>query len=76
MKDKCILCDAETSYDESTHVDMRTGYIEGAGQLCISCYRQGTNRNQILVPESMILNTPNDMELGSKVRKHYYESNT
>lgn len=73
MKDKCILCGVETAYDETTHVDMRVGYIEGAGQLCTQCYRTGTNRNHIAVPESMILNTPNDMELGEKVRKLYYE---
>lgn len=73
MKDKCILCGVETAYDESTHIDMRVGYIEGAGQLCSQCYKTGTNRNHIMVPESTIVNTPNDMELGEKVRKLYYE---
>lgn len=43
MKDKCILCGVETAYDESTHIDMRVGYIEGAGQLCSQCYK---NRNK------------------------------
>ena len=37
MKDRCILCDAETAYEDTTHVDMRVGYIEGAGQLCGKC---------------------------------------
>ena len=74
MKDVCILCGTETPYDESTHIDMRVGYIEGAGQLCIKCYRTGTNSNYISVAESMIYNTPNDMELGEKVRKLYYEN--
>lgn len=74
MKDTCILCGVETAYDETTHVDMRVGYIEGAGQLCTQCYRTGANRNHIAIPESIILNTPNDMELGRKVRNLYYES--
>jgi len=73
MKDTCILCGVETAYDETTHIDMRVGYIEGAGQLCSQCYVQGTNRNHITVPETMIINTPNDMELGGKVRQLYYE---
>lgn len=74
MKDKCVSCGVETAYDETTHVDMRNGYVEGLGQLCNRCYTSGTNRNQILVPESTIINTPNDNELGSKVRQIYYGS--
>jgi hypothetical protein len=74
MKDKCILCGVETAYDESTHIDMRVGYIEGAGQLCSKCYQKGTNRNHIMVPETTIINTPNDMELGNKVRQIYNEN--
>ena len=74
MKDTCILCGVETAYDETTHVDMRVGYIEGAGQLCVTCFRAGTNRNNIIISENTILDTPNDMELGEKVRRIYYES--
>ena len=74
MKDCCVSCGVETAYDISTHVDMRNGYVEGLGQLCNKCYTSGTNRNQILVPESTIINTPNDNELGSKVRQIYYGS--
>ena len=73
-KDTCIMCGAETPYDFETHIDMRIGYIEGAGQLCSKCYREGTNRSHIAVPETLIINTPNDMELGSKVRTLYYEN--
>jgi hypothetical protein len=36
--DHCVLCGVETAYKRSTHVDMRHGYIEGAGQLCPNCY--------------------------------------
>ena len=74
MKDVCVSCGVETAYDVSTHVDMRNGYVEGLGQLCSVCYNNGTNRNHIMVPEAMIINTPNDNELGSKVRQHYYDS--
>jgi hypothetical protein len=73
MKDNCILCGKETVYDESTHVDMRTGYIEGAGQLCSECWSKGNSREHIIVPVSVIKHTPNDQELGSKVRDLYHE---
>lgn len=74
MKDKCILCGVETAYEETVHIDMRVGYIEGAGQLCSQCYRAGTNHNHIIVPVNTIIDTPNDMELGDKVRRLYYET--
>lgn len=74
MKDTCILCGVETAYDETTHVDMRVGYIEGSGQLCSKCYKQGSNRNHIAVPEHIIVDTPNDNELGQKIRRLYYEN--
>jgi hypothetical protein len=74
VKDHCILCGVETIYDESTHVDMRMGYIEGAGQLCPKCFDAGTNRNSFLVPEWLVENYPNNQELGSKVRALYFES--
>lgn len=73
-KDKCIMCGKETAYDFETHVDLRTGYIEGAGQLCSMCYTQGTNRNHIAIPEYIIEANPNDLELGSKVRELYWQS--
>ena len=74
MKDSCILCGTETAYDVSTHIDMRVGYIEGAGQLCTSCYRKGTDREHLAVPVSTILDTPNDGELGAIIRRMYWES--
>ena len=74
IKDKCILCGVETPYDFETHVDLRIGYIEGAGQLCSKCYSQGTDHNMIAIPEYMVYNTPNDQELGSKVRELYWEN--
>ena len=32
--DKCIQCGLESPYTEDTHIDIRNGYIEGAGQFC------------------------------------------
>lgn len=74
-KDKCILCGVETPYDYETHVDLRLGYIEGAGQLCNVCYNKGTDRSNTVIPNYVIKNTPNDQELGSKVRFIYHQSN-
>jgi hypothetical protein len=74
MKDLCVSCGAETAYEVSTHVDMRNAYIEGVGQLCSKCFTSGTNRNHILVPEVTIISTPNNSELGAKVREIYHET--
>jgi len=73
-KDKCILCGVETPYEFETHVDMRIGYIEGAGQLCKACYNKGTEREHIIIPIDIIYSTPNDQELGGKVRTIYYQT--
>jgi hypothetical protein len=73
-KDHCILCGVETPYDFETHVDLRMGYIDGAGQLCSKCYDEGTGRNHVLVPEWLIEKNPNNQELGAKVRALYFES--
>jgi len=79
-KDLCIICGKETAYDFETHIDYRVGYVEGAGQLCYTCY---THENPpinyeptqlVCVGEDIITNTPNDFELGSKVRELYWQS--
>jgi len=72
--DTCIMCGVETPYKRNVHIDLRTGYIEGAGQLCSKCYNQGSNRNHITIPEWLVENYPNDQELGGKVRELYWES--
>jgi hypothetical protein len=74
MKDLCVSCGAETAYEVSTHIDMRNAYVEGLGQLCSRCNTSGSNRNHILVPEATIINTPNNNDLGAKVREIYYET--
>lgn len=34
--DKCLICGKESPYLVSTHIDLRYGYIRGAGQGCFS----------------------------------------
>ena len=41
-KDKCVKCGEITMYEKHVHIDNRTGYIEGAGQLCNNCFIQAT----------------------------------
>ena len=72
MRDCCVICGNETLYDFSDHIDMRYGYIEGVDQLCIECYTGRTRT--ISVPAQVVQDTPNDLELGEKVRKIYWES--
>lgn len=73
-KDTCVLCGKETAYDFETHVDMRIGYIEGAGQLCGECWNRGNDREMITIPKWYVNQYPNDMELGGKVRQYYWEN--
>lgn len=37
--EKCVLCGNLTPYLNTTHVDERNYYVEGAGQLCEQCYK-------------------------------------
>lgn len=39
-KDICVNCEKETQYDIDCHIDYRSYYIEGAGQLCKECYEK------------------------------------
>ena len=74
--EKCVLCGADTAYHFKDHVDIRVGYIEGAGQLCIKCWNKGTDRSLMTVPMHLVYDTPNDAELGAKVRQIYHENNS
>ena len=69
----CIKCGTQTTTLKTAHIDFRIGYVEGAGQLCRECY-MGTSRNLFTIDERTILDTPNDSELGAKVRERYYET--
>ena len=72
MKDKCIMCSKETQYDITTHIDHRIGYIEGAGQLCLKCYNGEEDTLEISM--DIVSSTPNDQELGAKVRELYWKN--
>ncbi len=69
----CVVCGKETPYRFHDHVDFRQGYVEGAGQTCQTCYALGTDREHIAVPSILIKNTPNNYDLGEKVRALYNE---
>jgi len=83
----CILCGKETNVDINTHIDHRYGYVEGAGQCCKECYNKTSNIEEDYVTRTMrnrttlltisaedILGTPNDMQLGAKVRQQYWDT--
>ena len=79
--EKCVICGADTQYRFNDHIDLRYNYVEGAGQLCDKCGNKDeepisldSHRNLFTVSEYTVLSTPNDQELGSKVRQLYWES--
>lgn len=74
--DNCVICGKQTQYKTSTHIDMRTGYVEGVGQLCGICSTAGTSsgREMIMIPKYLVEQHPNNMLLGEAVRKYYWEN--
>lgn len=54
MKDKCIMCGKDSPYEPHVHIDLRMGYIEGAGQLCTACYEHMDDRGNIRPKEQNI----------------------
>lgn len=79
--EKCIICGVDTQYRFRTPIDFRYNYVEGAGQLCAKCGSKDeepialdSHRNLFTVSEYTVLSTPNDQELGAKVRQLYWES--
>lgn len=71
-KEKCLSCGVETQYEFDTNIEYRANYIEGVGQLCRTCFNEGSNpKSHILIPIHLIKDTPNDMELGKKIRHLY-----
>ena len=74
--EECILCGIETTILKTTHIDFRTGYIEGAVQLCGDCYMKGSSegREHISIPKHFIKTYSNNMELGERVRRYYYDN--
>ncbi len=79
--EKCVICGVDTQYRFRTPIDFRYNYVEGAGQLCPKCGNKDeepialdSHRNLFTVSEYTVLSTPNDQELGNKVRQLYWES--
>lgn len=65
-KDKCVLCGKETEYDETTHIDLRIGYVEGDGQTCSNgCPKE---LDYIKVSRNIIYDFPNNYDLGKYIR--------
>ena len=38
--DVCVSCGKITSYTKTDNIEYRSGYIEGAGQLCLECAKR------------------------------------
>lgn len=76
--DNCVICGKQTPYKTSTHIDLRVGYVEGAGQGCFQpnkCNQSNqSNRQLITIPKYLVEQYPNDMELGREIRKYYYQN--
>jgi hypothetical protein len=79
-KDKCVLCGVETPYDETTHIDLRQGYVEGSGQVCKGCWdktyptAKAKNEGFLTIPRRMVLDFPNDQMLGEEIRRLFYQT--
>jgi hypothetical protein len=76
--DNCISCGVETPYHRDVNIDYRSHYVEGAGQMCKGCWDDLCSSGEdtiYFIPESMIKETPNDFELGQKVRSMYNQNN-
>ena len=75
--DTCISCGAETPYHHDVNIEYRSHYVEGAGQMCKGCWDDLCSSGEdtiYFIPESMIKETPNDYELGQKVRNMYHKN--
>ena len=87
LYDTCVMCGGKSHELKTTHIDFRTGYVEGSGQVCIKCYgkhmdlhmdnndfeqRMAARRQLFTVSAEDVLTTPNDQELGAKVRQMYW----
>ncbi len=39
----CVICKGKTKIKKSQATDQRYGYVEGAGQVCLECYKDLKN---------------------------------
>lgn len=81
----CISCGCDTRISVDTHVESRMYYEVGVGQFCQKCYTSSNsltedynapkkfganeNVNKVVIDAKLIRNTPNDQELGGKIRR-------
>jgi hypothetical protein len=72
--EKCVICGKDTPYRFNDHIDIRLGYVEGSGQGCYQPTVCEKNSNYISVSKDLVHSTPNDQELGEKVRSIYWEN--
>ena len=74
--DVCVMCGKQSPYKRSTHIDHRIGYVEGAGQGCFEPHMcsQERSRQLFTISEELVYSTPNDQELGAKVRQIYWDN--
>ncbi len=49
LTEVCVTCGEETPYKQNTHIDLREHYVEGAGQLCKSCWDDTYNKGPSLI---------------------------
>ena len=73
--ENCVSCGEETPYKFSDNIYTRNWYVEGAGQLCKECWNDyfENDDNVLMISEKIIKDTPNNYELGEKVRSIYYK---
>ncbi len=45
--EECIVCGVETNEPKHKHIDLRSNYVEGAGQLCKECFSNINNKKYI-----------------------------
>ena len=45
--DHCVKCSKITKYKKTDNVTLRSGYIDGAGQLCTECNRESIFSTQL-----------------------------
>jgi len=74
--DVCVMCGKQSPYKRSTHIDHRIGYVEGGGQGCFEPHMcsQERSRKLFTISEELVYSTPNDQELGAKVRQIYWDN--
>ena len=82
LYDTCVMCGEKSHELKTTHIDFRTGYVEGSGQCCKECYERTNNiqttmkhrTSHIMVSGEEVFNRPNDAELGAFVRERYWST--